>query len=225
MFKLIILFATRSAPHEVPLHELVVERDRIRKSLPGVGSRVYLSTLTMGEEHSEAMNGQAAFAAVLEAWTDGASAEALLEAVDGMTSRLGPWIDVPESAVVAGEEITVVPGDKPLRLAMALHRRASMTPAAFRGYWKNRHAELGRRVPGSEGYSQLHADAGLSRRAAEVSGIGRHDFDGVAQACFTDEPTFTAHMARTDVLAPLLEDEKKFIDHANSAAVIGLVAP
>jgi hypothetical protein len=62
------------------------------------------------------------------------------------------WLDRERSTVVAGPEIVVVPGEQPLMLAMALRRKDSMNRVEFQRYWSTTHAELGRQVPGSQGY-------------------------------------------------------------------------
>jgi hypothetical protein len=131
------------------------------------------------------------------------------------------WLDRTASAVVVGPELTVVPGDERIMLAMALTRRAGMPLADFTEYWSTKHADLGRQVPGSEGYRQVHLDTELTSQARELTGFTGPRFDGVALAYYSTEATFQAIMANAEITARLLEDERRFIDHSRAAMVVG----
>ena len=119
------------------------------------------------------------------------------------------WIDRAASAVVVGPELTVVPGDERIMLAMALSRRAGMSLADFTEYWSTKHADLGRQVPGSEGYRQVHLDTELTSQARELTGFTGPRFDGVALAYYSTEATFQAIMANAEITDRLLEDERR----------------
>lgn len=131
------------------------------------------------------------------------------------------WLDRAASTVVVGTELTVVPGDERIMLAMALTRRAGMSLAEFTEYWSTNHAALGRQVPGSEGYRQVHLDTELTSQARELTGFTGPRFDGVALAYYSTEATFQSIMANAEITGPLLEDERRFIDHSRAAIVIG----
>ena len=132
-----------------------------------------------------------------------------------------PWVDRERSTVVVGPELVVVPGEQPLLLAMALRRRDEMSRPEFQRYWSTNHAELGRQVPGSQGYRQVHTDAALTNQARRILGVNGPDYDGVAVACYADQAAFLGIMANEAVVQRLLEDERRFIDHSAAAMVVG----
>jgi uncharacterized protein (TIGR02118 family) len=142
-----------------------------------------------------------------------AAARIRLNAIDG--------IDRPASTAVAGPEFTVVPGDQPIMLGMALTRRAGMSRDEFTQYWRTTHAELGRQVPGSEGYRQVHLDETLTNTARDTFEFGGPRFDGMAVAFYSSQAALEAIFSNSDVTSTLLADERNFIDHARSAMVVG----
>jgi hypothetical protein len=169
-----------------------------------------LAGLAHGEETAQAPP----FQAVLMATLDGpAELEARLARV--------PWLDRPRSTVVAGAEYVVVEGDQPIVLAMALTRKPDSSHEDFVRHWSTTHADLGRQVPGSEGYRQLHLDPELTARAGDALGFGGPDFDGVALAYYSSRDAVLAILANAEVTETLLEDERRFIDHSRAAMVIG----
>jgi hypothetical protein len=174
-----------------------------------------LSGLAHGEETADAPP----FAAFVEVDADG-DVETLLPAVAGALAAT-TWVDAPNCSVVIGPEFTVVPGDESLMLAMALTRRNGMTREDFTEYWSTKHAELGRQVPGSEGYRQVHFDADLTATARQLTGFGGPVFDGVALAYYSTDQALLSILANAEVLAPLLEDERLFIDHSQAAMIVG----
>ena len=147
--------------------------------------------------------------------------DVLARAVSGVAAELGPLIDPARSAAVAGDEHVIVPGEQPLTLAMAIRRLPALTHEQYIEHWSTVHAELGRAVPGSQGYRQVRPVAQLSRRVAAAAGVGVADLDGVALAYYADERAFFAIMGNAEVAGPLLADERTFIDHAASALVCG----
>ena len=106
-------------------------------------------------------------------------------------------------------------------LAMALTRKNPLTRAEFQLHWATKHAELGRRVPGSQGYRQVHTDATLTEPARSAVGVGNLDFDGVALAYYADSAELRGILANPSIVEPLLEDERRFIDHERSTLVVG----
>ncbi|ORM36592.1 EthD domain-containing protein [Williamsia sp. 1135] len=137
------------------------------------------------------------------------------------TLRAEACLDSERSTVLVGSEFIVVPGDEPIVLAMALTRREGMTAEEFLEYWSTTHAELGSRVPGSEGYRQIHLDTALTETVRQQVGFTGPRFDGIAVACYSTDETFRGVLANTEIAGPLLEDERKFINHDRSAMVIG----
>lgn len=147
----------------------------------------------------------------------------LAQALDALAAQLDqwPWLDRERSTVVAGPELVVVPGEQPLLLAMALRRQVTMSRPEFQRYWSTNHAELGRQVPGSQGYRQVHTDAARTNQARGILKLNGPDYDGVAVACYADQAAFLGIMANEAVVERLLEDERKFIDHSAAAMVVG----
>jgi hypothetical protein len=144
----------------------------------------------------------------------------LVDALAGASDRLGSEVDPGRSAAVVGVEHDIVPGDLPVLLVYALRRLPSPTHEGFSDYWLGHHAEFGRRLQDGRGYRQFHADHELSVMAAESAGLSVSDLDGVAEASFPDVETFLDLMARPEVAADAMEDEKRFIDHSRSAGVL-----
>jgi EthD domain len=169
-----------------------------------------LAGLAHGEETAQAPPFQAVLTATLEA---PAELEARLARV--------PWLDRARSRVVAGAEYVVVEGDQPIVLAMALTRRPELSHDDFVRHWSTTHADLGRQVPGSEGYRQLHLDPERTAEARAALGFGGPEFDGVALAYYSSRDAVIAILANAEVTASLLEDERRFIDHSQAAMVIG----
>ena len=134
------------------------------------------------------------------------------------------WLDRSRSTAVAGTEFIVVDGDQPIVLAMALTRKAELSHDQFVDHWSTTHADLGRQVPGSEGYRQLHLDPALTTEARALLGFGGPEFDGIALAYYSSRDAVLAIMANAEVTATLLEDERRFIDHSRAAMVIGATA-
>ena len=115
-----------------------------------------------------------------------------------------------------------------IKLVFMLRRREGMTREEFQRYWKEEHAELVKRhaeLLRIRRYVQTHArDTDLDDALAGSRGSEPRQFDGVAelwwdsiddlvQAATTPEGQ-TAQNA-------LLEDERRFIDVANSPISLG----
>jgi hypothetical protein len=182
---------------------------------------VHDATALGGLAHGDETGSAPSFVALLQLrqlpnWLSAQILAALAAALDQW-----PWLDRERSTVVLGPELVVVPGEQPLLLAMALRRWDAMSRAEFQRYWSTNHAELGRQVPGSQGYRQVHTDAELTNQARGILGVNGPDYDGVAIACYADQAAFLGIMANEAVVQTLLEDERKFIDHSAAAMVVG----
>jgi hypothetical protein len=203
---------------------LAAEAARLLERAPAGTREVQLVRLeddpTRQSAHGEEMEAAPSFDAVIELSGEDLDQVALASAFEGVGPRLEDWVVPERSAAVAGTEHTFVEGSQPLRIVMGLRRLETLTSPAFHDYWLNTHGELGRKVPGSQGYRQFHADAEASARLAAAAGVAVDDFEGVAEAYFTDMDAFMAVMSRPEIVEPLLEDERRFIDHSRSA--IGL---
>jgi len=151
------------------------------------------------------------------------SEDQLLNALTAMRRVVADqaWLDHERCSVVCGTEHVVVAGEETVLLAMALTRKSGMSRQEFQQYWGTEHAELGRRVPGSQGYRQLHTDTPLTEHARSITGFAGTDYDGVALAFYSDTAAFRGIMANPTITEPLLEDERRFIDHTRSTFVVG----
>ena len=107
-----------------------------------------------------------------------------------------------------------------IKLTFALVRRPELTREAFLAYWFDHHAPLVASVKDAlriRRYVQLHS---LPAEASEGIRISRHapaEFDGVAQLWWDSFDDMARHdAAAAEAGRRLLEDERKFIDHARS---------
>jgi len=91
-----------------------------------------------------------------------------------------------------------------LKLVGFLKRRQGMTPETFQAHWRERHAELGRKVPGVRRYVQNHTLLSGYRDRQPV-------WDGVVELWFDDLAAFRGAWA-SDEMAPIRADEPAFLD-------------
>ena len=115
-----------------------------------------------------------------------------------------------------------------IKLVFMVRRREGITREEFQRYWKEEHAELVQRHAGLlriRRYVQTHArDTDLDDALAGSRGSEPRQYDGVAELWWdsiddlvqaaTSEEGQTAQQA-------LLEDERRFIDLANSPIWLG----
>jgi len=110
-----------------------------------------------------------------------------------------------------------------IKLTFCLRRLPHLSYEEFHDYWLNKHGPLVRSVQDKLGirhYVQVHAhkESALSAAIRE-SRNAPEPYDGVAELWFDSEEAITANMQRPEAREAgrlLLEDEKKFIDLANS---------
>ncbi len=109
-----------------------------------------------------------------------------------------------------------------IKLAFCLRRLPTLSREAFQDYWRNTHADLvmglqpalgfRRYVQFHSGFDKLSAQAAAFRQSPEA-------FDGIAELWWDDVDTMlraSATDAAKAAFAALYEDEKNFIDLANS---------
>jgi hypothetical protein len=194
---------------------LASEGQTIRSRLSGMGCRQLRAIRLADDPFASTEHGDSVgtgFDAVLQvAMRPDADAALLVGAVKGASERLGDWIDPSRSAALIGQQHVIVPGEGPIWLV-------------FLDHWLHKHADIARAVPGLTGYCQVHADPEASRAAAEAAGFSIADFDGAAECCYADVGQFLAQMAEPEVSSRALEDEKLFIDHDRTSAVLTRVA-
>jgi len=157
---------------------------------------------------------------VFEIGTPNGDLNKLATRLRDVVGHLSEWIEPARSAVIAGTEHVILPGQEPLVLVMAIRRLPTMTDSAYHYYWLNKHADVARKVPILRAYRQFHADETATRDIAKRLTLGIADFNGAAQGYFRDVMDFQNIMAQPEVTADALEDEKHFIDHSRS--VMGL---
>ncbi len=114
-----------------------------------------------------------------------------------------------------------------IKLTFCLRRQPHLTRAEFQDYWYNNHGRLGQRLMSRIGtirYVQTHTlDLDLNQAFAEGRG-GPEPFDGVAEAWWEDEAALRAIVDDEDAAEAFqeaLDDEKTFIDLANSPLWLG----
>ncbi len=109
-----------------------------------------------------------------------------------------------------------------IRLEFALRRKAGLSREKFQDYWKNTHGPLVARhstTLGIHRYIQLHTlDDPINDALAQARGGMEPVYDGVAELWWSTPEAFSAtgSEAGQAAAAELLEDEKNFIDLANS---------
>ncbi len=113
-----------------------------------------------------------------------------------------------------------------IKLVMCLRRNPEMTREQFQDYWLNQHGP----------FFQAHADDMRAQRYMQSHTITtplndefrasrglQAEYDGVAEVWFESEEQMVEAMsspAGQKLAAALLEDENKFVDHANSSAFL-----
>lgn len=109
-----------------------------------------------------------------------------------------------------------------IKLAFCIRRLPGMSRDEFQDYWRNRHADLVMSLQpaiGFKRYVQFHGGYDkLSTKAAEFR-QSPEPYDGIAELWWEDEETMikaSSSKAARAGFAVLYEDEKNFIDLANS---------
>ena len=115
-----------------------------------------------------------------------------------------------------------------IKLVFMLRRREGMTREEFQRYWKEEHAELVKRhaeLLRIRRYVQTHArDTDLDDALAGSRGSEPRQFDGVAELWWDsidDLVQAATSPAGETAQHALLEDERRFIDLANSPIWLG----
>ncbi len=113
-----------------------------------------------------------------------------------------------------------------IKFVMCLRRRSDLTREQFQDYWKNNHGPFFMQnadVMRAKKYVQsLTVDTPLNEGLRTSRGM-LPEFDGVAEVWFESEEDLIAAMSSPEgqkLSTALLEDEGKFIDHAQSSAFI-----
>jgi hypothetical protein len=221
----ILLHKTKSTPLDLLEEKISSEINKITSLLPENNS--CLSAIRLKDDpirhiaHSEEIPESAeSFDAMFEVGAENGDLSQLAMPLRNIIQELNGYIDSARSAVIAGTEHIILPGQEPLMLILAIRFPAAKTEDAYHDYWLNKHAEVARKVPLLRAYRQFHANEPASRDMGKSLDIGIVDFNGTAQGYYRDVEDFLEIMAQPEVTADAIEDEKNFIDHSRS--VMGL---
>jgi uncharacterized protein (TIGR02118 family) len=113
-----------------------------------------------------------------------------------------------------------------IKLTFCLKRLPGLTREQFQTYWRDNHAPLvarHRKVLRIRRYEQMHTSSAEMSAAIRASRGAPEEFDGVAELWWDSIEDIVSNdspEARAAGLE-LLEDEKKFIDLANSPLFFG----
>lgn len=108
-----------------------------------------------------------------------------------------------------------------IKLTFCLRRLPHLSREEFQRYWREQHAPLVAKHAKTLGilrYVQAHTGHDALNGAMQASRGGPDAYDGVAELWFESEEAMAANSSEAAALAgaELLEDERKFIDLANS---------
>ncbi len=109
-----------------------------------------------------------------------------------------------------------------IKLTFCLRRLPPLSREDFQRYWLETHAPLVAARASTLGivkYEQLHAGFDALSAAIRVSRTAPEPFDGIAEIWFESEAAMAAagqNPGAAKAARELLEDERKFIDLANS---------
>lgn len=242
MKKVQLLLSVRQGQSPNMLEAVLASAGQRARSLLPKGSR-HRRSFRLADDpvlkvpHGAAVTGGPRFDAMFEVASDALDLAQLTSAVEGLASRLEQWVDPGASAVIAGQEHVIVPGDGPLMLVYALRPLPSLSSAQFHDYWLNRHAGTAKEAvmreaapepavtgPQLRGYRQFHADPVATRAAAKAAGVAIDDFEGAAEGYYSDVDEFLQIMLKPEVVSEALEDEKRFIDVTRSVIIVTRMA-
>jgi uncharacterized protein (TIGR02118 family) len=114
-----------------------------------------------------------------------------------------------------------------IKLTFCLRRLPHLSPEEFQRYWLGTHASLVRSHAETlriRGYVQLHTKSTPLNDLLRASRRGPEGYDGVAELWWDSLEDLTEAMSSPEGAAAgaaLLEDEKRFIDLANSPLWLG----
>jgi len=117
-----------------------------------------------------------------------------------------------------------------VKLVFALRRLPHLTRQEFQRTWREDHAPLVERHRAALGirrYVQVHTLDAPANELLRASRGGPEPYDGVAELWFDDPAALEAPAAPEAVEAALalLEDERRFIDHARSPLWVAVEHP
>jgi len=135
--------------------------------------------------------------------------------LEGFAERFAHLAHLDLSAVVSGVEHAFVPGEAgPVRYQYLMRRRHDLGHDAYLAHYRTRHAAIGIRTGGHQGYSQVHSMPVASAGLARAAGLGNWAADSVSRLWIASVEDFLANAGPAGVEA--VADEKGFVDGANS---------
>jgi len=99
-----------------------------------------------------------------------------------------------------------------IKAITVLNRRPGMAVEDFQKYWRTRHPEVVKKLPGLRRYVQSHTRLGAYEK-------GQPAYDGIAEVWFDDTKTLRA-LRDTPEMAAVQADEKNFIDQSTMGLII-----
>lgn len=180
---------------------------------------------TRGTAHAELM-GETPYDVLVE-WTFSTdvppAGQEVEELLSSYVASVGDVADHERSGVLIGTEFAFVAGDGAIRLQVFVARLGARNAADFADHWLHRHGALIRPTRTGAPYRQFHADVSASDAAAAAIGFGSCGLAGAAIAGYDTVDAYRAALSNVDRMAPIIEDERLFIDHTRSA--VGLYRP
>lgn len=174
------------------------------------GAFVAVPGATRGTAHADLM-AEAPFDAIVELRGDDVSIPAAMNELNQALS-----IDHESSVVLSGVEHEFVGGEEAYRLQVFVAASPLLSHDEFIDHWLNRHGNLIRPTRTGPPYKQFHADLTASEAAATLTGSGIRHFAGAAIAGYPDLDSYRRALSNRERMAPIIEDELRFIDHAHS---------
>ena len=99
-----------------------------------------------------------------------------------------------------------------VKLVVCFKRRADMEVEPFQEYWRTRHAEVARELPGIRRYVQSHTLLAGYRKGEPV-------YDGIAEIWFDDTDAIRA-LDGTAALRAAREDAARFVDRSSMRTLV-----
>jgi uncharacterized protein (TIGR02118 family) len=96
-----------------------------------------------------------------------------------------------------------------IKLIVAIHRRAGMSPEDFQDHWRNQHATLVRDCPATRKYVRKYVQC---HTLLDEYAQGEVAFDGTAELWFDSVADKDAFFSDPDYLRDVNPDEKLFAD-------------
>ncbi len=191
-----------------------------RESLPGA---VLMRRLT-DDAFAHMYPARRAFDVVVELVSD--TPAQLVATVDGLGASLAATVHTDLSGVIVGGLRRVLgDGRGPVRFLYLMRHKVDVDHDHYRNHWAGPHAEFGLTTPGILGYDQFHVDPVASQAAAAAAGLAVWRVDGVAELHLNSLAEFFEAAVGSSTGDAALQDEKSFVDGANSVGFTVDVLP